>query len=52
MLEIFEMLMNLNLLDSDHFAELADMLELCPIHLQSLEICIDDELAECAHLHS
>src|SRR5688572_196945 len=51
-LTMLETLISLNLLNTDQITELAQMLEYCPIHLCDYRICIDDENAECAHIHS
>lgn len=39
-------------LDADNLAELRIAYEICPIHLNDLDICIDDNLPECAELRA
>jgi hypothetical protein len=33
-------------------SDLCIAIELCPMHLCDYRICLDDETAECAHLHN
>jgi hypothetical protein len=45
--DLREMIESLTILE---MRDLCDMLEICPMHSCDINICADDEIAECAHL--